>query len=80
MPFPREVLNRLRWKEGEGLHDVSVTYLHRGAPGDAITIRGGEIVALERSFFVTADSRIPYHRIRLIERNGEVLYRWKLVK
>jgi uncharacterized protein (UPF0248 family) len=77
MPFPREVLNRLRWKEGESLQDVTVTYLHRGAPRDAITIRGGDIVELERSFFVTTDSKIPYHRIRSIERNGEVLYRHK---
>ncbi|MBI0583656.1 MAG: DUF504 domain-containing protein [Methanomassiliicoccus sp.] len=75
MTFPREVLNRLRWKEGEGLEDVVVTYLHRGAPGDVATVRGQDIVELERSFFVTADSKIPYHRIRVIERRGEVLYR-----
>jgi uncharacterized protein (UPF0248 family) len=63
--------------EGESLQDVTVTYLHRGAPRDAITIRGGDIVELERSFFVTTDSKIPYHRIRSIEKNGEVLYRHK---
>jgi uncharacterized protein (UPF0248 family) len=75
MPFPRDVLNRLRWTEGEGLEGVTITYLHRGAPGDRLTIKGSDIVELERSFFVTADSKIPYHRIRTIERRGEVLYR-----
>lgn len=38
-------------------------------------IRGEDVLELERSFFVTADSKIPYHRIRLIERRGEVLYK-----
>lgn len=75
MPFPRDVLNRLRWTENEGLKGTTVTYLHRGAPGDRVSIKGEDIVELERSFFVTADSKIPYHRIRLIEKNGEVLYR-----
>jgi uncharacterized protein (UPF0248 family) len=80
MPFPRDVLNRLRWTEGEGLKGVTITYLHRGAPGDRLSIRGEDIVELERSFFVTADSKIPYHRIRLIERQGEVLYQDKSEK
>jgi uncharacterized protein (UPF0248 family) len=75
MPFPRDVLNRLRWTEEGGLGEVTVTYLHRGAPGDRLTIKGSDIIELERSFFVTADSKIPYHRIRVIERRGEVLYR-----
>jgi uncharacterized protein len=73
MPFPRDVLNRLRWTEGLG--DVVITYLHRGAPGDRMAVRGEDLVELERSFFVTADSKIPYHRIRSIERRGEMLYR-----
>jgi uncharacterized protein len=51
-----------------------VTYLHRGAPGDSMIIRGEDIVELERSFFVTADSKIPYHRIRAIEHRGKLVY------
>jgi uncharacterized protein (UPF0248 family) len=73
MPFPRDVLNRLRWTEG--LEGVTITYLHRGAPGDRLSVRGEDVVELERSFFVTADSKIPYHRIRTIEKRREVLYR-----
>lgn len=73
MVFPREVLNELKWHRGR-LDDAVITYVHRGAPGDRRTISGSEIVELERSFFATAESRIPYHRIRRIELNGETLY------
>jgi len=74
MVFPREVLNQLKWGPRGGLERVEVTYLHRGAPGDLMTILGSEIVELERSFFVTSDSKIPYHRIRCIVLDGNVLY------
>lgn len=73
MTYPREILNRLKWKDGS-LNGVKVTYVHRGAPGDALTIHAEEIISLGRSFFSTADSDIPYHRILLIERGGEVLF------
>ncbi len=48
--------------------------MHRGAPGDTLTIRAEDITSLGRSFFSTADSEIPYHRIVLIEKGGEVLF------
>ena len=34
-----------------------IVYLHRGAPGDLMTISGSDIKELERSFFVTEDGR-----------------------
>ncbi|WP_019177542.1 DUF504 domain-containing protein [Methanomassiliicoccus luminyensis] len=74
MVYPREVLNRLRWTEGLGLEDAVITYLHRGAPGDLMAVKGSNIMELERSFFVTVDSKVPYHRIRKIEYRGKVLY------
>jgi uncharacterized protein len=73
MPYPREILNRLKWKEGS-LKGVKVTYVHRGAPGDTLTIAADDIVSLGHSFFATADSEIPYHRILSIDRDGEVLF------
>jgi uncharacterized protein (UPF0248 family) len=72
--FPREVLNHLKWGPSGGLERAEVTYLHRGAPGDLATAKGSEIVELERSFFLTEDSKIPYHRIRRIILDGKVLY------
>ena len=74
MPYPREVLNRLRWSGG-GLEGVLVTYAHRGAPGDVVTVRGEDIMELGRSFFRTERSSVPYHRILRIERRGEVVFR-----
>lgn len=80
MVFPREVLNYLKWSDDRSLDDVTIYYLHRGAPGDIMSINGEDIVELERSFFVTADTKIPYHRIRRIERRGEVLYEDRGIK
>jgi uncharacterized protein (UPF0248 family) len=73
VPYLREILNRLKWKDGS-LVGVWVTYVHRGAPGDVMTIPAQDIVRLGHSFFSTADSEIPYHRIVLIERGDEVLF------
>jgi hypothetical protein len=68
MVFPREVINELRWRY-DSLEDAEITYIHRGAPGDVMTIKGANILVLGRSFFETADATIPYHRI--------VRTRWK---
>jgi len=74
MAFPREILNKLKWEEDSDLSEAEITYVHRGAPGDRITIGGDEIVELERSFFVTQEAKIPYHRITEIRYRGHVLY------
>jgi uncharacterized protein len=74
MVFPREVLNQLKWGPEGGLDRAEVTYLHRGAPGDEITVRGSVIVELERSFFCTNESKVPYHRIRRITLDGMLLF------
>ena len=77
MPYPREVLNELKWREGLTLDDALVTYRHRGAPGDERTISGREIEELQHSFFRAGGSVIPYHRILRIEHRGEIVYEAK---
>jgi uncharacterized protein (UPF0248 family) len=72
--YPREILNRLKWKDELGLAKAEISYLHRGAPNDLIVISGEEIVELEKSFFLTGSAKIPYHRIRKIVHRGSVLY------
>ena len=72
--YPKAILNELKWKPGCTLEDAEITYLHRGAPNDEMTIKGSDITALEHSFFVTAESKIPYHRIKRIVRLGKVLF------
>lgn len=74
MVYPREVLNRLQWKEGESLAEAVIWYVHRGAPGDVLKIAGKEIISLGRGFFDVADATIPYHRILRIDYRGETLF------
>jgi len=54
---------------------VTVTYVHRGIPGDLSCVRGEDVVEIGRSFFSTPDGTVPYHRIRKIEMDGEVVFR-----
>jgi uncharacterized protein (UPF0248 family) len=74
MVYPREVLTRLRWKKGEDLGEARISYVHRGAPGDLMTIGGSDILDLGKEFFETGEAMIPYHRISKIEYRGEVLF------
>lgn len=74
MVYPREVLNRLKWAEGESLEDAVIWYIHRGAPGDKIMIKGGSVKSLGSMFFETEEASIPYHRILRIDYRGEILF------
>jgi len=74
MVYPREVLNRLRWTEGESLEEAVVWYIHRGAPGNVRKIVGASIIALRRGFFDTDEATIPYHRILRIDYRGMTLF------
>jgi len=75
----RRILNELRWHPEKSLEDVKITYIHRGAPGDAVTIDGRLVQRLERSHFIIERSGrevwIPYHRIVEVRKGDEVLYR-----
>jgi len=72
--YPREVLNRLRWTEGESLEEAVIWYIHRGAPGDTRCVNGARISSLERYYFETDEASIPYHRILRIDYRGETLF------
>jgi uncharacterized protein (UPF0248 family) len=74
MVYPREVLNRLKWTEGESLDEAVIFYIHRGAPGDVASVTGADIVSLGRGFFDLDEVSIPYHRILRIEYRGEVIF------
>ena len=74
MVYPREVLNRLKWTEGENLGDAVIWYLHRGAPGDVLKITGDKIRRMGRGFFDTDEATIPYHRILKIEYRGRIIF------
>jgi len=74
MVYPRDVLNRLRWTQGESLADAVIWYVHRGAPGDVMRLNGSAITELGRGFFVTDQATIPYHRILRIDYRGRTLF------
>lgn len=74
MVYPREVLNRLKWTEGESLEEAVIFYTHRGAPGDVACVRGSEISSLGRGFFELDEASIPYHRILRIEYRGNTIF------
>ena len=74
MTYPREVLNRLKWTEGEALDDAIIWYVHRGAPGDSAKVEGSRIRSLDRFYFETDEAAIPYHRILRIEYRGRTVF------
>ncbi len=77
----RQVLNELLWHPEKSLKDARITYIHRGAPKDRITITGAEIERLDQAHFIIKrlgrETWIPYHRITEVKVGNEVLYRKK---
>lgn len=75
MITPRDVLNRLKWAEGENIADAEVFYVHRGAPGDSRSVEGSDIMKLDRFCFETARGAcIPYHRVYKITYRGDTVF------
>ena len=74
MVYPREVLNRLKWTEGEALDEAIIWYVHRGAPGDVMRVTGDRLKALGKGFFDTDEATIPYHRILRIDYRGKTIF------
>ena len=74
MAYPREVLNELFWRDDRDMGSVRLAFIHRGAENDIKVVQGSEIVNLDRSFFHTSTSQVPYHRIVRIWYGNETLY------
>ena len=74
MTFPRDILNELKWRADRELGEAEITYVHRGAPGNLMTVSGADINSLDRSFFTTGEATIPYHRIIRIRYKGETIF------
>jgi uncharacterized protein (UPF0248 family) len=71
----REVLNELRWREPNRLSEAVIVYRDRTRPEGFRTIRGSEIVELQRRYFTTAGGRLPFYKIERIEEAGRTLFR-----
>ena len=71
----RDILNRLKWKEGESLDEAVIYYVHRGAPGDSRTVSGSGVMKLDKFCFELATgSCIPYHRVYRITHKGRTVF------
>lgn len=73
----REVLNGLRWRKGESLHEAELHVLDRRAPGRFRVVPGREVTALGHRTFDTARATIPYYKIARIEYRGRVIFERK---
>jgi uncharacterized protein (UPF0248 family) len=78
MPFPKDILNELKWRTQKDLTKAEIWYVHRGAPDDTMVVTGNDILDLEHSFMVISksgiSSHIPYHRIFKIVYENEVIF------
>lgn len=75
MITPRDVLNKLKWTEGERIEDAEIFYVHRGAPDNSRSVMGNDIVQLDRFCFELATgSCIPYHRVYKIAYRGRIIF------
>lgn len=75
----KRFLDELKWHPEKKLDEARITYIHRGAPGDEMTIKGRDIVRLEKSYFIIMrnemETSIPFHRIKKIQVSGNVIYK-----
>ena len=72
---PKDVLNRLKWKEGESLADATIYYVSRGSPGDVASAGGDEVKNIEAfGFELASGSFIPYHRVCKIDYRGRTIF------
>ncbi len=72
--FGGAVLNELRWRDPNRLPDAVIVYRDRARLEGFRTIRGSEIVELQRRYFTTAGARLPYYKIERIEVSGRIQF------
>ena len=70
----RDVLNKLKWHDEFDISKSVIFYVHRGAPGDEMSIAGDEIKGMGTSFFHTEEASIPYHRVFRVEYDGQTIF------
>jgi uncharacterized protein (UPF0248 family) len=71
---PRVILNEIKWTDKFDINKIIVYYLHRGAPNNIKKIEGINIKEIGKSFIITTNSCIPYHRILKIIYENKILF------
>ncbi|WP_235808118.1 DUF504 domain-containing protein [Methanoculleus horonobensis] len=78
MRTSHRLLLRFYHDPGYDFSRIEVEYADRGAPGDRSTVRGDRVVALDAQYLeVDAGTHvacIPYHRVRRILYDGDVIW------
>jgi len=77
MTNPRDMLNKLKWKEDTDFKKVEIAYVHRGTPNDTKILSGEEIIDIGKSFMKTNHAMIPFHRVFKIKYNDEIIFERK---
>jgi uncharacterized protein (UPF0248 family) len=67
-------MNELRWREPSRLVEALIIYRDRTRSEGFRTIRGAEIIELERRYFTTAGGRLPYYKVERIEQAGQIRF------
>ncbi len=74
--FPRDILNELKWTYKD-MSLVKIYYTNRGSPNDIATTIGDRILRIEGFLILNTlpyETSLPYHRIRKIEYNSEIIF------
>ncbi|WP_414470218.1 DUF504 domain-containing protein [Methanobacterium sp. ACI-7] len=71
----KNILDMVLWHPEMDFSKCSVTYIHRGAPGNLKNIQCNRITNTERGFLVLDDgTNIPCHRIIKIKYDDKILW------
>ncbi len=71
----KRVLDMLLWHPEKKIGNCTVTFIHRGIPGNLKRIDGSEIKSLEGGFMILEDeTKIPCHRVIKIECEEDLLW------
>lgn len=77
--FPREILLEIKYRGEYSLDNVTIYYVNRGSPDNLASKKGADISELGHYYIEFYDlpqsAYIPYHRIRKITYNEEVIFR-----
>lgn len=68
----RDILNEIKWTKN--IEKAEIWYIHRGAQNNTRIVTGKEIIRINKSFFESPTTTIPYHRIFKILYDGNVVF------
>ncbi len=71
----KRVLDMMLWHPEKKIKNCTITFIHRGTPGNLKRIEGSRIRSLEGGFMILEDeTKIPCHRIIRIECGQDFLW------